>query len=114
MTRDELRTIYPNASQDFFDLNSGPVALVESNPRPRTVGQVQAQGGDGRRFLVVVKSFRRRLLDEDNLCCKYIVDLCRYAGIIPSDAPGTTTIKVCQGKVTKGEPEKTTVEVFKI
>lgn len=114
MNRDELSTRFPRASQYFLDLNSGPAAVVEPDIGPRKVGQVQAKGGDGRRFLVVVKSFRRRLLDEDNLCCKYIVDLCRYAGIIPSDAPGTTTIKVCQEKVTKGEPEKTTIEIYKL
>jgi hypothetical protein len=72
---------------------------------------VQAQGGYSGRFLVRVTSFRRRLLDEDNLAEKYHVDCCRYAGLLASDAPDKTSIQVCQVKVRTKEEEMTVVEI---
>jgi hypothetical protein len=61
-----------------------------------------------------VTSLRRRLIDEDNLCEKYVVDCCRYAGLLPGDGPGTTEIKVRQKKVGSEAEECTVVEIFEI
>jgi hypothetical protein len=87
---------------------------LERNPGDGAVAPVQVQAGIGRRFSVHVTSYRKRLLDQDNLCCKYLVDLCRYAGILPSDAPGTAEIKVSQQKVGPKEPERTTIEIYQL
>lgn len=122
----ELRERFPDASADFLRLNStvddshvrpagpGKAAKLERDPGDGTVGEVQIQKGSGRRFLVRLKSYRRRLLDEDNLCEKYLVDLCRYSGALPSDAPGTAKIEVTQEKVDSSQTEQTLIEIFEL
>lgn len=111
---DFLRELFPNASPDFLNRNTGSPAELERHSRDGAVGQVQVQKRTGRRFLVRVVSYRKRLLDEDNLAEKYHVDLCRYAGILPSDEAGTTQIQTSQVKTVKGEEERVLIEVFEI
>lgn len=74
----------------------------------------QVQSGSSQRFLVRVTSFRKRLIDEDNLCPKFAVDCCRYAGLLPDDAPGETKIECRQEKVGKEEDEHTVIEIFEL
>lgn len=90
------------------------IAKLESNPCNAALGQKEVQGRIGQKFLVRITSIRKRLLDEDNLCEKYHVDLCRYCGALPTDTPDEVKIEVCQKKAGKKEPEKTIVEVFEI
>lgn len=89
-----------------------PVAKLESNLGNASLGAGEVQGRTGQKFLVRITSIRRRLLDEDNLCEKYHVDLCRYAGVIPDDEAGETKIEVCQKKAGKEEIERTVIEVY--
>jgi hypothetical protein len=117
ITPHELRTFFPNASKSAFRANlppddPRPAAKLESNPGDGALGPEKIQRRFGPRLLVRVTSRRKRLLDEDNLCEKYHVDLCRYAKILPSDAPGKLKIEVCQVKTVKGEPEETVIEIF--
>ena len=127
MTPEELKRVFPNASESTLRRNfattfaahvlvdgSRETAELESDISNGALGKVQVQKGTSGRFLVRVTSFRRRLLDEDNLCEKYHCDLCRYSGIISGDSPATTQIEVCQQKVAKGKPEETKVEIWKI
>lgn len=76
------------------------------------LAEEETKRSDRKGFLVRVTSFRHRLLDEDNLCAKYHVDLCRYAGALPSDAPGLCKIEVAQIKIGRGELESTVVNVY--
>lgn len=85
---------------------------LERRATTSTVGAKEAKTGNHGRVLVRVTSIRRRLLDEDNLCEKYVVDCCRYAGLLPEDSPSRTKIEVAQRKAAKGEPEATLVEIF--
>jgi len=78
------------------------------------LGATQVQAATRQQFLVRVTSIRKRLLDVDNLCEKYHVDCCRYAGLLPTDAPDATQIEVRQRKAGKGEPEETIIEIFAI
>ena len=117
MNEHDLRTKFPNASDSFIraNLSAGDteqVAKLESNPGHGALGKKKVQRSTGQRFFILVTSVRKRLLDEDNLCEKYHVDLCRYAGILPSDAPGQVQIKVCQRKAGKGENEETIIEIY--
>jgi hypothetical protein len=91
---------------------SRQVAELESNPSHAPLEAKEVQGSDRGRFLVRVTTRRKRLIDEDNLCEKYHVDLCRYAGVLFDDAPERTKIEVSQAKCKKGEPEEITIEVF--
>jgi len=88
---------------------SSPVLERDSRPRPLAAGQTQE--GNPARFLVRVTSYRRRLLDEDNLCEKYFCDCCRYAGLLPEDSADVAKIEVCQIKVAHKHEEKTVIEI---
>lgn len=110
----DLRKIFPHASAAFLARNSGKIAVVERDPKNVGVAKVSLQKEAGGRFLVRVTSIRRRLLDEDNLCSKYFIDLCRYAGALPGDEPGTAKIETDQRKPKKGEAEKIIIEIFKL
>ncbi len=134
MTDQQLLERFPNASKSFIKANAtdiratateirqadlhpdgpGPLAKLERVAGDGAMGAVSIQKGIGRRFRVVVKSRRKRLLDIDNLAEKYHVDLCRYAGVISSDAPGTTEIEVSQEKVFGKEPEEVVIEVWEV
>ena len=114
MTKNEITRRFPNASAAFIAANldpenSGPAAVVEHDPGDASLAAKALQRRDRRQFFVRVTSFRRRLLDEDNLCAKYHVDLCRYAGAIPDDAPGQVKIEVGQ---VKGKHEEIVIEIY--
>jgi len=104
---------FPNSPADFLARNTGKIAKLESDSRNAPLGKKEVQGRTSQGFLVRVTSIRSRLLDEDNLCEKYHVDLLRYSsGGILGDEAGTTEIKVSQRKAAKGEIERTIVQVF--
>lgn len=126
MNGNDIRRLFPNASAGLLAANTElPVitkegtiqvaalrAEFERDSRDATLGAGEAKGGDSSRVLVRVTSIRRRLIDEDNLCEKYAVDCCRYAGLLHGDGPGQTKIEVRQRKAGKGEEEATLIEIF--
>lgn len=127
MNKDELKRRFPNATEQFLRLNaeageadiqpddSGTPAIVERHPRDGAVGAVPVQKGTGRQILIRVTAVRTRLLDEDNLCEKYHVDLLRYAsGGALGDSPATTRIEVRQEKAQAGEREEVRIEVYEL
>jgi hypothetical protein len=91
--------------------NTGPAPVVERNTGDGALGAGRAKGKDPTRVLVRVTAFRVRLLDEDNLCEKYHVDCCRYAGVIPGDAPHQTKIETTQQKVRTKDQERVLIEI---
>ena len=97
---------------DLHTSNAGKVAVVESDTSHAPLEANKVKGQHRGRVLVRVTTRRKRLLDEDNLCEKYHVDLCRYAGVLSDDAPERTKIEVSQTKCRKGEPEEITIEVY--
>lgn len=132
MSHDEIRRIFPNASRSLLDANRPELREQEgrtrqeeglpaadraelercaATPAVRKKGKKEA---NRRRFLVRVTSVRKRLIDEDNLCEKYAVDCCRYAGLLPGDGPGETKIEVAQRKAGEAEGEHTVIEIFEL
>ncbi len=111
-TNVRARAVEASRKADLLDNNSRQASVLESDSRLRALGEVSIQKGTGHRFLVRVTAFRARLLDEDNLCEKYHVDLLRYSGAIPGDSPATTKIEVCQQKTEPGAREEVLIEVF--
>ena len=97
---------------DLHTGNAGKVAKLESDTSHAPLEAKEVQGQHSGRVLVRVTTRRKRLLDEDNLCEKYHVDLCRYAGVVSDDAPERTKIEVHQTKCRKGEQEEITIEVY--
>lgn len=86
-----------------------PQCPVQDEPVAEAKGEAQHP----RRIVVRIASFRRRLLDPDNLTggTKYFVDSARYAGLIPGDRPDQITLEVSQHKVSRKEEERTEIEI---
>lgn len=119
MNQSQFDDLFPNASnatkqRNAHLLDSRPAAVMEPSPGARALGTREAKKADNGRFRVRVESVRKRLLDEDNLCEKFVVDCCRYAELIPGDAPGETKIEVSQRKCGKGEEEHVNVSISRI
>lgn len=94
--------------------STGVIAELERNISNGTLGQEKIQEPTRPKFFVRVTSFRRRLLDEDNLCEKYHVDLCRYSGALPSDSAKEARIKVNQKKVKTQEEERVEIAIYEL
>lgn len=104
--------LFPNASPDLLAYNTKQIAIVERDSVDEPLEEKEVQRPTGSRVLVRIESVRKRLLDEDNLCEKYHVDLLRYAGVISGDEADKTKIETSQRKAKKGEEEKVIIEVF--
>jgi len=107
---------FPNASKDFLALNpafsrAGTPAKLERDIGNATLAKAQTQSRDSGRVCVRITSVRKRLLDPDNLCEKYHLDLCRYAGIIPGDTEEQITLSTNQRKCEKGEEEYVEIQI---
>lgn len=58
---------------------------------------------------VRVRSYRRKLLDRDNLFPKYFIDALRYSGLIRDDTTRHIITDVDQEKVESEEEERTEI-----
>lgn len=87
-------------------------AVVEPDSCHAPLAEEEVQGFADGRFLIRLVSVRKRLADEDGLCEKYLVDCCRYAGLLPNDAPGICKIETTQRKAQKGEQEHTEITII--
>ena len=108
----DLSSLFPHASKGFLLANrQAPAPVVERGAGDGPLAKKEVEAGHHGRFFVLVKSYRRRLLDEDNLCEKYVVDCLRYAGILSVDSPDRTTIAVSQEKVKSKAEERTEIVI---
>jgi len=71
----------------------------------------QAKDSSIRRCIVEIVSFRKRLLDIDNLCPKFHVDALRYLGLIPGDSPDLIDLRVRQEKVKRDFDVRTQITI---
>ena len=119
-----IRRLFPHASASLIEANlqdygqahtdnTRTTAALERDPRNAPLEEKEVQGCADGRFLVRVTSVRRRLADEDGLCEKYVLDCCRYAGLIPDDSPELCKVETSQRKAAKGEEEHTIIEITK-
>lgn len=118
MTADELRELFPNASEQFIRANAdaghqhpAPTAKPERSPGNGALAAPQAETRHPGKYVVRVTSHRVRLLDSDNLVPKWHVDALRYAGCLPSDAPDRADIITTQKKVRTKEEERTEIVI---
>ena len=113
MTRDQLKQLFPNASESFIRNNSAP---VESSKPERSIcheslAEKKAKRDSPTRFHIRVKSFRKRLCDPDNLTVKWGIDSLRYAGIIPDDTAKDISLEISQEK---SEDERTEITITQL
>lgn len=117
--QDELRKRFPHASASFLKRNTLPAAgnlssdpksqqIVCDDPLAKTPGETKNSG----RVSVRIVSYRKRLLDPDNLIggAKYFTDTLRYCGLIPDDREQDITLQVEQKK---SNQECTLIEILK-
>ncbi len=104
-----MKQLHPHAN--IHPDSKTPSSVVERRSGDEPLAQAQAKAGYSGKYLVRVVSFRRRLLDEDNLCSKYHIDALRYASILPSDAPDQCRIETTQIKVETKEQERTEITI---
>ena len=112
MTRAEILSRYPHASESFIRANldienSRQVAELERDSRNEPLETHQGQKGAAGKLLVSFVSIRKRLLDPDNVSVKWTLDALRYAGVILGDEPEKITLEVSQRKARKGDAEHT-------
>jgi len=117
-----IRRLFPNASKSIIAANAQdygkphaedtlPLATLERNSSHAPLEAKEVQRRTDGRFLVRVESVRKRLADEDGLCEKYVLDCCRYAGLIPDDSPELCKVETSQRKAAKGEEEHTQITI---
>lgn len=120
MTENALKRLLPNASKSFLKRNASNCADNQApNPKPQrpirddALGAPQRKASNNGRIAVRFTSFRRRLLDPDNLYggTKYFTDSLRYAGLIPGDTEVQIQLEVSQEKVATKEEEHTLIEI---
>ena len=68
--------------------------------------------GCAERVHVCFTSVRKRLLDPDNVVCKWTLDALRFSGVLRGDEPDKITLEIKQRKAEKGEEEHTLIELF--
>lgn len=81
--------------------------------RLKSVAAQPAGAGDAGRRRVHVVSYRRRLIDPDNLCVKQFVDALRHVKILRGDSAKDIVISVDQKKVSTEEEECTEIVITK-
>lgn len=110
--------------KEFNELLNKPV-IRKRNPdcgqassaEPQQIACTEPMEASGRkesnagRSVVRITSFRRRLLDKDNLYggVKFFVDSLRYAQLIPNDSVTDIELEVVQEKVQSEEEERTEI-----
>jgi len=82
-----------------------PNAVTEHHVGAESLGTGPYEEGSPGRITVRITRLGVRLLDADNLCggVKFLVDACRYEGLIAEDTPEAICLIVRQRKVKKGK-----------
>lgn len=104
----KVQAMFPNAKEAFrlrnpdifgaLDMGEAQNAKPQPVVCPEPMGPLSREEKNTACFLVRLTSYRKRLLDPDNLCPKYFIDCLRYSGLIPDDRPEDIQIEVHQAK----------------
>jgi len=86
----------------------------ECSFRDEPLGSAPGKESHPTRFKVSIISYRKRLIDPDNLCPKYFIDALRYEGIITDDTAKHIVLEVRQEKTSSKYGEKTVIEITPI
>jgi len=112
--RDKLRD-NPALAKLNPDLAGGaPRSQPQQTVRHEPVAAVPRKDGNSTRYAVRICSFRRRLLDPDNLCGKFFVDCLRRGGIIPDDTAAIMDYGIRQQKVKSKKEEHTEIVIERL
>ena len=114
MTRRELQSRYPNASEAFLRANArpdgvAPTAIAQPSRDDEHMAEDAGEVAYKSRCLVRITSFRRRLCDERNLYDKHFVDALKEAGAFVDDSPQFVKVEVSQEQVQFANEERTLI-----
>lgn len=126
MTPNQLRRLFPNASEAVLAANNDKNTTDADNKadNPRTITKLERDFGNGplaagapekagaERVHIRFVSVRKRLCDPDNISEKWLLDAVRYIGLIDGDEPDKITLETSQRKAAKGEEEKTELTII--
>lgn len=89
-------------------------AKPEQAVRHDALAKTRREEKDSRRITVRITSYRRRLLDPDNLIggAKYFVDGLRYAALLHGDRQDEIKLEVVQERVFTKSEERTEIELL--
>ncbi len=124
MPRLDLDGIFANSnSKSFHALNANLIQAGRPQPTPAMRPELErgaetgplatrpAQAFHPGKYFVRIISYRCVLLDEDNLCGKFLVDSLRYAALLPADSPDRCRIIATQEKVRTKKEERTEIQI---
>jgi hypothetical protein len=114
-TEDQLKEkgYYKAADGNYYFTPTRVSNPVTKHPaRKELLDTNKTQKASSKRIALCITRYSTRLLDEDNLAgSKLLTDQLRYAGILPSDDPGSTKIILQQVKVKTKAEEHTKIEI---
>lgn len=117
MTENELRRRFPGASSSTIRRNQTGGAPSSTKPEQvildDPMGPAPGKESDPGRVHVRVVSFRKQLIDPDNLCPKFFIDCLRYAGLIRDDRAQDIALEVSQTKVNSKDEERTEITLWR-
>jgi hypothetical protein len=87
-----------------------PVAKCAVRHEP--LAAQEGKRGDPSRVYVCITSYRRRLIDPDNLVGKYFLDSARYCGWLRDDTAADVDYTIRQVKVAEKTEERTEIDIF--
>lgn len=92
--------------------NSVSRTIPQPAVRNEPLGAAERKDSNPTRRTIIVGSYRRRLLDFDNIAVKYFIDSLRYAKLITDDTTKHIDLKVFQEKVKTKQEERTEIEIL--
>lgn len=110
----DLRYWFPRASESFYQANSDSLprrSKLEPAVCHESLAKNKGKSQNPGRIAISITSYRRRLLDPDNLCPKYFIDALRYSKLIPDDTEKDIIHTISQKKVETKAQEKTLIEI---
>ena len=119
MNEASLKAMLAGASESTRRLNpatgiAGPVAKLERRAGMQVSAPAPHEGRDQSRHVVRFIVHTRRQLDDENHCTKWFTDCLVKAGIIFDDNRRHCRVFVLPVTVTKDQPEKIIIEVWRI
>ena len=89
-----------------------PVPVAKPSPRNGTLAAPTCPPRFTSRVLVRVTSYRVRLVDPDNIFCKWMVDALRHSRVIRDDRAGDIQFQPAQEKVATRKEGRTEILVI--
>ena len=89
-----------------------PGPVPQQAVRHDALGPKQRKKADPKRCKVCIVSYRKRLIDPDNLCPKYFIDALRYCGVIQDDTAKHIAVEISQEKVGRNFDVRTEITVI--